>query len=93
VRHLIVDQADDGSSPFSSAKTVSEARPVREGRLAKRALAYARASHTLGVSSQIGSRHLPLKQGSVSSSLTWRTNLECGGIDAALDSVLRNKSL
>lgn len=26
------------------------------------------------VSSQIGSRHLPLKQGIVSSSLTWRTN-------------------
>ena len=28
------------------------------------------------VSSQIGSRHLPLKQGIVSSSLTWRTNLK-----------------
>src|SRR5690242_5097103 len=26
------------------------------------------------VSSQTGSRHLPLKQGTVSSSLTWRTN-------------------
>jgi hypothetical protein len=30
------------------------------------------------VSSQIGSRHLPLKQGIVSSSLTWRTNLSSG---------------
>src|SRR5882724_8766555 len=29
------------------------------------------------VSSQIGSRHLPLKQGIVSSSLTWRTNFQC----------------
>ena len=28
------------------------------------------------VSSQIGSRHLPLKQGIVSSSLTWRTDQE-----------------
>src|SRR5260370_37693414 len=28
------------------------------------------------VSSQIGSRHLPLKQGIVSSSLTWRTNVQ-----------------
>ncbi len=39
------------------------------------------------VSSQIGTRHLPLKQGIVSSSLTWRTNNQCrkpdreGGLD------------
>ena len=56
------------------------------------ALADAPASDTPCVSSQIGSRHLPLKQGIVSSSLTWRTNLECGGLDAALDRLRNSKS-
>src|SRR4030095_4500509 len=39
------------------------------------------------VSSQIGSRHLPLKQGIVSSSLTWRTNFISGcGVTQAFES-------
>src|SRR6185369_8147931 len=39
------------------------------------------------VSSQTGSRHLPLKQGSVSSSLTWRTNFYSGcGVTFASES-------
>ena len=39
------------------------------------------------VSSQIGSRHLPLKQGIVSSSLTWRTNFHSGcGVTLASES-------
>jgi hypothetical protein len=45
VRHLIVDQADDGSSPFSSANLCQ--KPDRQGGpVAKRALAGARASDT-----------------------------------------------
>src|SRR6267154_3847502 len=39
------------------------------------------------VSSQIGSRHLPLKQGIVSSTLTWRTNFISGcGVTQASES-------
>ena len=60
---------------------------VREGSARNDALAYARASDTICVSSQIGSRHLPLKQGIVSSSLTWRTNFISGcGVTQASES-------
>src|ERR1043165_1590953 len=60
---------------------------VSEGSARNDALAYARASDTICVSSQIGSRHLPLKQGIVSSSLTWRTNFISGcGVTQASES-------